>query len=281
MQLNTNDQAEPLVDDRIFRRCSAYCTAARYEIEDLLRYLQHQGCEAMFFRVSSVVHRAFPGRGDIFYFSYGTIVMWGLSKEAELEMLAELKRFEDTPIENVESEKYRFTIGHTAKILKDEITMPADNVLTKLAFSHGLSQSVQLSDFEKLIDRRIVQSRDAPISLAKYGRIQMSRKKLSRMMGEIIIDRNIINLHTNILDTPEFFWEYSDLESLYRLISQDLDIASRISVLNKRLDILKDLFEVLSSELERRYSSRLEWIIIALIFIELAVTTGKEVFRIL
>jgi uncharacterized Rmd1/YagE family protein len=207
--------------------------------------------------------------------------MWGLSKEAELEMLAELKRFEDTPIENVESEKYRFTIGHTAKILKDEITMPADNVLTKLAFSHGLSQSVQLSDFEKLIDRRIVQSRDAPISLAKYGRIQMSRKKLSRMMGEIIIDRNIINLHTNILDTPEFFWEYSDLESLYRLISQDLDIASRISVLNKRLDILKDLFEVLSSELERRYSSRLEWIIIALIFIELAVTTGKEVFRIL
>lgn len=251
-------------------------------MSDLLTELKKEHSPITHFRSSNVIHCHFAARnGDIFYFSYGTIVMWGLSKEQEEEVLSSLRPFQESPNDNTEYEESRFSIGQSAKILKDDITLPADDVLTKLAFSHGLAQSVKLSAFEKLIERRIEHSRYAPESLARHGRIPMSRKKLSRMMGEIIIDRNSINLHTDILDTPEFFWEYSDLEPLYRLIAQDLDITSRVSVLNRRLDIVKDLFEVLSTELGHRHSSRLEWIIIFLIFIEVAVTFAKEVFHFL
>lgn len=236
----------------------------------------------MHFRSGNVVHRVFgPDGGDIFHFSYGTTVMWGLTKEQEEVVLQELKAYESGPNEQVEFEASRYSIGTAAKILKDDITLPADDVLTKLAFSHGLAQSVKLSVFEKLIERRIENSRSAPESLAKHGRIPMSRIELSRLMGEIVIDRNSINFHTDVLDTPEFFWEYSDLEPLYRLIAQDLDIAARVSVLNKRLDIVKELFEMLGNELQHRHSSRLELIIIGLIFIEVVITFAKEVFQIL
>jgi uncharacterized Rmd1/YagE family protein len=263
-------------------RCSAFCTASSYRLNELLIHIQLQGAYAHYFRSGNVLHRAYKHeKGDIFYFSYGTIVMWGLSEEEEKEVLSDVLAFEDNSNGYIESEESRYSIGLTAKILKDDITLPVDDVLTKLAFSHGLAQSVKLSVFEKLIERRIDNSRDAPVSLATHGRILMSRKKLARLMGEIIIDRNSINLHTDILDTPEFFWEYSDLEPLYRLIAQDLDIVSRVSVLNRRLDIVKELLEMLSNELQHRHSTRLEWIIITLIFIEVVITFAKEVFKII
>jgi|SRR5579871_104387 len=269
-------------DAKNFGRCSAFCTAASYRLNELLVHVQLQGNAAFLFRAGNVVHRAFGhDGGDIFYFSYGTVVMWGLTEEQEAAIIADVKAFEDGPNETIESEESQYSVGIAAKILKDHITLPANDVLTKLAFSHGLAQSVKLSVFEKLIDRRIEASRNAPISLARHGRIPMSRQQLARMMGQIIVDRNSINLHSDILDTPEFFWEYSDLEPLYRLIAQDLDITARVNVLNRRLDIVKDLFELLSNEVDHRHSVRLEWIIIILIFVEVLVTFAKEVFQII
>lgn len=264
------------------RRASAYCTAGSYRLNDLLAHLQAHDALITHFRSGNVVHRPLPSfNGEAFYFSYGTLVLWGLTKDEEAAVVAEVKAFENDTYDQIETEEYRYTLGPAAKIVRDDITLAANDVLTKLAFSHGIAQSVQLSVFEKLIQRRIEHSRRAPESLARYGHISMSRGEIGRLMGEIIIDRNSINLHTDILDTPEFFWEYSDLEPLYRLIAQDLDITARVSVLNRRLDIVKDLFEMLSHEVQHRHSSRLEWIVIGLIFIEVVVSFAKDIFKLI
>lgn len=264
------------------RRCSAYCTAENYRLQDLLSNLQMKGSAATFIRNSNVIHRIYGvDDGDVFYFSYGCVVMWGLSKVEEEFILRDVQAFEHVSNEAIESEESRYSVGDIAKISKDDMTIPSNDVITKLAFSHGLAQSVKLAIFEKLVERRIESSRHAPVSLAKFGRITMSRTSLARMMGELIIDRNSINLHTDILDTPEFFWENSDLEPLYRLIAQDLELSARVGVLNKRLDIVKDLYEMIGNELENRHSAHLEWIIIILIFIEIIIMFAKEVFQII
>lgn len=278
---NSNHTGPILIEDSISLRCSAFCTAAYYAQSKLLVHLQDTD-NATHFRSGNVMHRSYgQHKGDVFYFSYGCVIMWGLSQAEEQEILLGLKPFESAPVEIIESELTRYVVGQVAKISKDYITLPADDIVTKLAFSHGLAQSVKLSIFEKLVERRIENIRFAPESLALHGRIPLSRKRLSKMMGQIILDRNSINLHTDILDTPEFFWEYSDLEPLYRMIAQDLDISARVSVLNKRLDIVKELFEMLSNELENRHSSSLEWIIIFLILVEVLLTLAKDIFKII
>lgn len=264
------------------KRSTACCTAASFQLSRLLEFIKEHDESPKFFRSGNVVHRRYGNEdGDVFYFSYGTIVMWGLSKSEEEAILFEARLFEEGPLDAVEWEESLYSQGSSAKILKDSITLPSSNVLTKLAFSHGLAQSVKLAVFEKLVERRIERSRYAPESLAKFGRIAMPRKQLAMMIGEIVLDRNSINFHTDILDTPEFFWEHSDLEPLYRLIAQDLDIVARVNVLNRRLDILKELFEILSNEIENRHSSTLEWIVIILISMEVIVTFLKEIFHIL
>ena len=58
-------------------------------------------------------------------------------------------------------------------------------------------------------------------------------------------------------------------ESLFQRISRNLEVSGRVGVLNKKLDYCHELVEILSSHSVAQHSSRLEWIIIALIAIEI------------
>ncbi|MEI6806519.1 MAG: RMD1 family protein [Myxococcaceae bacterium] len=269
-------------ETKAFRRCSAYCTATSYQMKALLENLQEQKALVTYFRSSHVIHH-FEGaeKGDVFYFSSGTVVMWGLSVPEENEVLLRLKAFETDPVPEIEIEESRYSVGRVAKILKDDITLPSDDLVTKLAFSHGLAQSVKLEIFEKRMARRIESMEGIPKSLAINGRIKMSRKQLTRVMGELILERNSINLYSDILDTPDFFWEHSELEPLYRMVSQDLEVAARVNVLNKRMDMLKDLVQVLSQEVNTRYSFLMEWAIILWIAFEVCTTILTDILKIL
>lgn len=61
-----------------------------------------------------------------------------------------------------------------------------------------------------------------------------------------------MNLYSNILDTPEFFWEAEGFEPLYRRVNRYLDVEDRVNILNNRLDIVNDLLEGLSGQIEIR-----------------------------
>ena len=50
-----------------------------------------------------------------------------------------------------------------------------------------------------------------------------------------------------------------------------LEMDSRVEVLNTRLNMLKDLLGVLNQQMENDHSTKLEWIIIWLIVIEVVV----------
>ena len=95
-------------------------------------------------------------------------------------------------------------------------------------------------------------------------------------MGELFIERNFVNLHSEILDTPEFFWNYPELEPFYRRTTHYLDTNKRVEVLNRQLGVVHELFEMLSSELNHQHSSRLEWTIIILIFIEICIVLFQD-----
>ena len=47
-----------------------------------------------------------------------------------------------------------------------------------------------------------------------------------------------------------------------------MQVERRVEVLNKRLDLIKELFDMLASELHTSHSNTLEWIVIILILVE-------------
>lgn len=261
--------------------CRAYCTASSYQIKPLFENLKDKFRPVLYRDVIHLSVHSQHGKGDVFYFPYGAIVAWGLSADECKFYLDLVKEFEHQPVEEIETDEFTTIIGESPKIVEDEIILPNDDTLTRLAVSHGIAQSVKLGTFENAIRKTFNATKYIPEDLAKHGHISLSRREIRRKMGELFIERNSINLHADVLDTPEFFWEYSELEPLYAMTANDLDLETRVEVLNQRLDVIHELFEMLGNELNHQHSSRLEWTIICLIVIEVFLSLLRDVFRII
>lgn len=261
--------------------CRAYCTASGYHIKPLFESLKTHVNANLYRDVIQMTIPLGDRHGDLFFFPYGVMVSWGLSLEGCHHYLSFVKDYEDQPADEVETDEFTYTIGEPPKIIEDEIFLPNLDALSLLAVSHGIAQSVKLGAFENKVRKTYDNMKHIPEHLAKYGRIPLSRYEIRRKMGELFLERNSINLHVDVLDTPEFFWEYSELESLYSMTANYLDLKTRVEVLNHRLDMIHELFEMLGNELNHQHSSRLEWTIIGLIVLEVILTLLRDVFRLI
>lgn len=261
--------------------CFAFCTATSYQLKPLFESLRGLFKSTLYRDVLHIEVPSPEGTIDTFYFAYGAIVCWNASKEACVPILAEVKPFEVQHNTEIETDEFTYCYGQVAKIADDEIVLPDQEVLTKLAISHGIAQSVKLGSFELAIQKTFKETQNIPNDLAKFGRISLSRREIRRKMGELFLERNSISVHVNVLDTPELFWDYPELEHLYRMIASYLDIEKRSHVMNQRLEVIHELFEMLGTELNHQHSNRLEWIIIWLIVMEVVLTLLSDVFKVI
>jgi uncharacterized Rmd1/YagE family protein len=265
-------------------RCTSFCTAEAYQGDLLVAHLQRQGYTPRLFDGVIHIQRTHgDNASDIFFFPYGCIIIWGCDAREEREVLALVQEAEVNPLPHFVEDYSTFLLGDTTEIREesDEIVLEADDVLIKLSISHGLSQSVKLGTFEESIGKTIEKTRHLPKELAGKGKISLSRKKLAQQLGSLFAERNSINLHTDILDVPEFFWRRPQYEPYYLMAAAYMDIQMRLDILNKRLDVIHELYEILSNELNHIHSSRLEWIIIILIVIEVVLVLLKDFFHVL
>lgn len=266
------------------KRCAAYCTASTYDLKSLHETFKTKYKAVLFKDViyfdlntsSDPMHIQ-----DVFCFAYGVCVLWGFDEKREPTILQPFKSFEIGPQDIVEKETMSFCFGHTARIVEDEIELPDTDLLSRLAISHGLAQSVRLATFENTIQKTIDKTKSIPEQLAAKGKIPLSKKEIRKKMGELFIERSSVNLHFDILDEPEFFWEHSELEHLYRMIAKHLELSARLEVLNQKLATVHDLFVMLGNELKHQHSSKLEWTIIWLIVIEVVIALLRDVFEVI
>ncbi len=263
-------------------RCSAYCIASSIQTIELFEYLKPI---YQVKRYREVIHIKVitpeAQEGDVFVFPYAAIVFWGLSTEQEQTMLGTIREFQVLPMEVPCFDEFTYAYGHKAIIVDDEIILPDHEILTKLAFSHGISQSVKLDSFEQTIQRTVDLTKELPQRIATQGKINLSGNQIQRMMGRLFIDRHSINLHQELLDTPEFFWEHAELEPIYKLTAHYLDRERRVNVLNQRLTVLKELFDMLNDQYNHKQSAHLEWTIIWLIVIEVLLAVSKDILHII
>lgn len=247
--------------------CVSYCTADSYDFGFVAETLRKEDLGARFY--DDVIHVEID-EARIFIFSYGCVVFWGASSEIIEKILALVQEHAIKPLKALVQDECKFSYGDETVIEEEEdlVVVEAGDPLILLSLSYGMSQSIKLTVFENSIMRSIQKSKDLPDELAQKGSISLSRQKLSRKIGALFLERHSINLQNDLLDTPEFFWRRPRYESYYHMSADYLDIATRTAILNQRLGILHELYEMMSDELKHLHSSRLEWIIILLIVME-------------
>jgi uncharacterized Rmd1/YagE family protein len=261
-------------------RCANYTTAEEYNLIALSKDLKvnPQGFKDIR-KFDDALYAAYND-GHVFFFSYGCFVSWNIEADDEKKIREIVGRFSTDPVV-LQSDEFEYEYGKKQKVAQDIITLVnGDDILYQMmAVSHGLSQSMKLGYFEDRVLKRINETKHIPEELATHGRIPMSRRQISKQIGALFLDRSSVNIHSDILDTPVFFWDHPEYEELYFMTIKDQDLHARTAVLNTRLDIIRDLFQVLNDQINLRHSVFLEWIIIILISMEVLLTIFVHYFK--
>ena len=252
----------------------ALCLAERFQFDALYDALSRQTHAA---RLRNVIVLT-PDEGIFaFLFDYGVCVLFQYDYEAEKRLLDLLGKHAIHPLENFVEEELSYQLVTEAgiRIRNDLIEVDDLSQLTCLSLSHALAQSTKLASFEASIEETIKKTKYIPETLANKGSIALSRKKLAKERGRVYLEKSHIILQFNLLDTPEFIWEYPELEHYYLALSRYLEISPRATVLKNRLEVIQELLEMMADEQKHSHSSMLEWIIIILIASEIVLFFGK------
>lgn len=136
------------------------------------------------------------------------------------------------------------------QIYNDMITLRSGNHMIKLAISHAIAQSTKLSRFEERMAVTMKEVEMVPKSLALSGTLGMKREDVLKMSGKLFKLRVDVNLSSNTLDTPEFFWDSEPgLHPLYCAIREYLEIKQRVLILNERCRVFLDLAGILADSI--------------------------------
>jgi uncharacterized Rmd1/YagE family protein len=221
----------------------------------------------------------------LFIFKNGTLVSWGIKRHHIKPYIDTIKQFSDKVVPFLVHDEFSYQVGDKTVIEPhdyfdvDCITMDGDSDELKLSLSYGFSQSVKLQYFETIIEGLIDKYSPLFQRLSHKGQMKISRNKVRQIIGEILGAKSEMNLISNFLYHPKYFWQHPTLEEYFIMLERYLHIQRRVNAINHRLDTLNEIFEMFNSYLENQHAHNLEIIIIVLITIEVIVGFMSMYFK--
>ncbi len=205
----------------------------------------------------------------IYLFQYGMVSFFNLSKAEINEALQAIKPFCDTYFADKISEEVNVEIqANTLQVNFESIVLPDFNSEMIRLVMLNASQSVALNRFSEITEALLIETNEHTKYLEAKGKLDISGNKLKRFIGKILNIKNKISENLYIFDSPEITWEDEQLNKLNSDLKQTFDLKDRYHVIHDRIEIIKENLELFKDIMDHRESSRLEWIIIILILVE-------------
>ncbi|KAG7671789.1 putative Sporulation protein RMD1 [Nannochloris sp. 'desiccata'] len=228
--------------------------------------------------VMSSVYRV-PGgdaaQGDIFYFDWGCIVFWGLEKSMERHIIKEIAEpcLEGDALspDRIERDQLRLMYTSSPKTVMENDTLAlhfrfAGDFNVKLAISFALAQSTKLSVAEEELRRMGKRLAYVPDMLADSGEVPLTERDTMRAVGHLYRQMAAVTLLGAALDVPDAMDSApSNITALYKASYDYLEVAERLSLLNDRFQVMKEMLELCRTLGQQAHYAYLEKIIIWLI----------------
>ncbi|XP_056282513.1 required for meiotic nuclear division protein 1 homolog [Pseudoliparis swirei] len=286
----------PLNPDQDMMQCIAFATADQYHLPTLCHALIGHGFQEIdlprdasnVLLISTDMAAKPDDDAVMFFFREGSVIFWNVEEKMRKTVLRLLEQHEIQPYEvalvHWENEEINYTVGEGNTklergnfILSDKMDQQ-EAALEKFAFSNALCLSVKLAIWEVFLDSFVESIQSIPETLKSGKRVKLSSAEVMKKIGELFTLRHCINLRSDLLITPDFYWDRENLEKLYDKTCQFLSINRRVNVVNEKLEHCSQLTDLMRSHLSEKHSLRLEWMIIILIAIEVMFELLKMIF---
>lgn len=211
----------------------------------------------------------------LYIFDYGVIVFANYDEAAKNELIRFIKNYTTTLVDLNLSEEYHIetnTALDKAIVKNNYVSIPKiDSSIMRIVMLN-IGQSVALDYYENLTDELISSSKHYILQLEKQGKISISKTNLLKYIGKVLNMKNSIIDNLYILDDPNLVWDNAELNVLNRNLKTNFDINTRFKDLDYRLQIVEDNLTLFTDVLNVRESSKLEWMIVILIVIEIFIS---------
>ncbi|XP_065692050.1 required for meiotic nuclear division protein 1 homolog isoform X3 [Patagioenas fasciata] len=241
---------QPLSDMENLMQCTAFATADEYHLGNLCHDLTSHG----YVEITSLPRDA------------ANVLVMGTEKSAKEHDPGMIFFFRG------QSKLHKGEILLNSELDIDEV------VLQKFAFSNALCLSVKLAIWESLLDNFVESIQSIPEILKSRRKVKLSHADVMQKIGELFALRHRINLSSDLLITPDFYWDREKLEELYDKTCQFLNINRRVKVMNEKLQHCMELTDLMRNHLNEKHALRLEWMIVILITIEVLFELARVIF---
>jgi uncharacterized Rmd1/YagE family protein len=214
------------------------------------------------------------------------VVTKQLLRAAEIPLRPEQREVEDLeytsdPTRDASSMKGDVVVLGTKQEVSQGNTL--DSTLAKIAFSSGLARSTKLAVLETALTQYFESTRNIPGILAQGSGLPLKRKFILSKTGELLGLRARLNHYSELTDSlPDIFWDSRSelgLEGYYDQVGRALDVNVRIRTLNQKMDYAQEIATVLREMSSEQHGTRLEWIIIILIAVEVVFEVRRIVLE--
>jgi uncharacterized Rmd1/YagE family protein len=208
-------------------------------------------------------------------YRFGVAVLFGLSPLEEDEILTRVgARVAGASRGDDETLVLEASHDGEEKALPDGRLLVRDLSESRLlVIADALAKSVALARDERRVNAVFDTVEPFAADLASKGRPPWRRKAMLELIGQTLLVRHRVSGRVAVDDKPDVLWDRPDLERLYARLEDEYELEARGRTINAKIDVLGETARALIDLIDVDRSVRLEWIIIVLIAMEIALST--------
>lgn len=213
-----------------------------------------------------------PEHGSFVYLEkFGAVVFWNCSERVITTIHEEMRALA--------------TLGDRVEGVRDQLTVHVGAPEERVGFSEvwlrdftldrlkivslTLAQSVALDHFEVSVRGAMAKFEPVMAGLARHGRLFLTHLEAMKIIGFTMEIRAAVLENLTLFDDPPETWESESLAHLDSELFDQFDLDERLGAIQQKLAYLSDAAARVIDLLSTRKSHRLEWIVIALIAVEI------------
>ena len=190
-----------------------------------------------------------------------------MARYSELFRAAPSSKFQDTY-------SLQTSEGALLEITNERAVMPRYLPACVTLIGFVIAKSVALERIEERVDLVLDEMEDV-IQLLERGKLAVPDRKLARLASSILNFKYTSIAHIMVLDKPDITWDNEDLDRLYSRMANLFELNQRYHEIRIKSETLMDITEVFTGLSHARRASRLEWIIIILIALEIVIYVAE------
>jgi uncharacterized Rmd1/YagE family protein len=223
-----------------------------------------------------------PEGKSAYIYYFGSIVFLNFEHHDMIDLINYLKRIESelggASLDYVDDYTIEVIPGESLSISYDKMAVPLLKDFHLEIVAVILAKSTSLDRIEAGINK-LLDDVESIINFLEKGHLNISDDKLAKISGKILGFKYNTISYVMLLDRPGIAWTNEEIQNLYIQLEDLFELRDRYEKIRHKTETLLDITDVFTGLAHAKRGTRLEWMVIILIFAEILISIFMYIWK--